>query len=361
MASPSGEIDRWLPRERVLLLVFAAATLIVFYLCYRVALPFVPALTWALVLAVLANPLHERLERRVPNATLAAGIAVALVTLVIALPAAFVVRQAAHEALERTEAARAMLNPETWKATLERYPRLAPLAAWMERQTDLQEDVKRGSAEAAKGVRGLLARTVDIATTALVTVFVLFYFLRDKRRLLRGLQRLVPLAPPEVEQVSEGIHGTIHALVFGTLTVAAVQGTLGGLIFWWLGLPAPILWGAVMALLSILPLIGAALVWVPAAAFLALQGDIDKALILTAWGALAIGLVDNLLYPVLVKNRLRLHTLPVFIAVLGGLFAFGATGVVLGPLILALTIALIDVWRRRMAFNEVESGVDRPA
>lgn len=137
-----------------------------------------------------------------------------------------------------------------------------------------------------------------------------------------------------------------------------MQGTLGGLVFWWLDLPSPLLWGVVMGLLSMLPMLGTALVWVPAAGFLALSGDVDKALILVAFGTFIIGVVDNLLYPLLVKGPMRLHTVPVFIAVLGGLFAFGATGIVLGPLILAVALALLDIWQRRMALGEIEDGVN---
>ena len=104
-----------------------------------------------------------------------------------------------------------------------------------------------------------------------------------------------------------------------------------------------------MALLAIVPILGAFVVWVPAALFLALQGSWGKALILTVWGGSVVALVDNLLYPVLVGNRLRLHTVPVFIAIVGGLALFGASGVILGPVALAITIALVDVWRRRTA------------
>jgi predicted PurR-regulated permease PerM len=137
-----------------------------------------------------------------------------------------------------------------------------------------------------------------------------------------------------------------------------VQGALGGLIFWRLGRPAPLLWGVVMALVAVLPIFGAALVWVPAAAYLLIEGHWEKALVLAAWGAIVIGLIDNLLYPVLMKNRLSMHTVPVFIAAVGGLFAFGATGIVLGPLILAVALALLDVWRRRMRLHEIETGVN---
>jgi predicted PurR-regulated permease PerM len=209
-------------------------------------------------------------------------------------------------------------------------------------------------------VRNVLQRMVDISIATLITLFLLFYFLRDKDRILRTLTQLVPLVPAEADIVRNDVRDAIGAIVFGTLVVAVTQGALGGLMFWWLGLPAPILWGSVMAVLAILPLFGAALVWVPAALFLAIDGDWGKALVLTAWGTVVVGLIDNLLLPMLVKNRLRVHTVVVFIAVLGGLFAFGATGAVLGPLILAIALALVDIWRRRMAQGAIEEGVNKP-
>ena len=141
---------------------------------------------------------------------------------------------------------------------------------------------------------------------------------------------------------------TVHATVYGTLGIALLQGTLGGLIFWWLGLPAPLLWGAVMAVLSVLPVLGAALVWMPVAVFLALQGQWSDAIILTTFGMVVIGLVDNLVYPLIVKGRIRLHAVPVFIAILGGLIMFGVSGIVLGPLLLALTDELVKLWRRHL-------------
>ena len=103
-----------------------------------------------------------------------------------------------------------------------------------------------------------------------------------------------------------------------------------------------------MAFLAILPVMGAAIVWIPAALFLLLEGSWEKALLLTAWGGIVIALIDNVIYPILVKDRLRLHTVPVFIAMLGGLVVFGTAGVVLGPVVLVLTFALIEIWRRRV-------------
>ena len=120
-------------------------------------------------------------------------------------------------------------------------------------------------------------------------------------------------------------------------------------MFWWLDLHAPLLWGSAMAVMSIVPMVGTAIVWGPAAVYLLLQGSPDKALILVAWGFLVIGLVDNILKPSIVKGRLHAHIVPVFVSIVGGLAAFGAAGVIIGPVILSLALALIDIWHDRAA------------
>jgi len=353
--------DSWLTRERLLMLVLVGASVVVGWLCWRLVEPFVPAITWALVLTVLAHPLHERLLSMFKKwPSISAALAAIAVTLAIALPTTLLVRQAGSEAVISIETARKLFDTNRWKLAIERFPQLARVSKWIEREVDLDKQVQQISDEVAKGVPGALRRTMDIAITALVTLFLLFYFIRDKYRILRVLDQLVPLSPSENEQVRNNIRDTLGAVVFGTLAVAVVQGTLGGLMFWWLGFLSPILWGAVMAILAILPLFGAALIWIPAVAYLAIDGDWNKALLLTAWGTLVVGLIDNLLYPLLVKNRLRIHTVPVFISVLGGVFAFGATGFVLGPLVLAVAMALIDIWHRRMALGDIEEGVNEP-
>ncbi len=129
--------------------------------------------------------------------------------------------------------------------------------------------------------------------------------------------------------------------------MAAVQGLLGGLMFAALGLPAPLLWGVVMALLAVVPVLGTFIVWIPASCFLALEGSWGKAVILILWGSLVVGTIDNLLRPVLVGKRLKIHTVPAFMSVIGGLVVFGASGLILGPVILTITIVLLELWPHR--------------
>jgi len=251
---------------------------------------------------------------------------------------------------------RKLADGEQWKHALERFPRLAPLREWIVARVNFDQMGAQG--DVAGNVKSALSNATEFAITLMVTFFLLFFFLRDKVRILAAVQNLLPLAHVESEQVTHKVRDMISAVVYGTLVVALVQGTLGGLMFWWLDLPAPLLWGAVMALVAVLPVFGAALVWIPAAAWLLVEGHWEKALLLALWGSVVIGLIDNFLYPLLMKNRLAMHTVPVFIAAMGGIFAFGATGIVLGPLILAVAFALLDVWRRRMRLHEIEMGVN---
>jgi predicted PurR-regulated permease PerM len=132
------------------------------------------------------------------------------------------------------------------------------------------------------------------------------------------------------------------------LTVALVQGALGGLMFWFLGLPSPLMWGTIMGMMSIVPVLGTFVIWAPAALYLAMQDNYQSALILAAWGAIVIANVDNILYPLLVGSRLQLHNVVAFIAVVGGVVVFGLSGIILGPLIVTLTLFLLDTWHARL-------------
>jgi predicted PurR-regulated permease PerM len=162
---------------------------------------------------------------------------------------------------------------------------------------------------------------------------------------LAWLREISPLSDDEMDQLERRVVDTVEATLYGTVVVAAVQGTLGGLMFWWLGLPMPVLWGLVMGVLAVVPMLGAFVIWLPAALFLALNGELGKAVILAVWGTVVVGGIDNLLYPVLVKDRMRLHTVPAFIAIVGGLLLFGASGLLLGPLVLTVTMFFLEIWR----------------
>jgi predicted PurR-regulated permease PerM len=204
-------------------------------------------------------------------------------------------------------------------------------------------------------VRLSLIGAVELA----LTTFFLFFFLRDQAALLASLRALLPLAPAETQRLLDVARDTIFATVYGKVLVGIVQGMLGGLMFWWLDLPAAWFWAIVMGVLSIIPLLGPPLVWMPAALLLLIAGHWGQALLLMGWGAAVVGLADNVLYPIVVGRYLRMHTVPLLVALIGGVIVFGAVGFFVGPVVLAVTLALLGIWQRReAAASEPTGGTD---
>lgn len=340
------DANEW-PQGRASGLVLMAATVAGVYVCYRLVLPFVPALAWALTFAVLFAPVHRWNEARLKRPNLAAGISVTMVATIVVVPGLLVAGRLVDEAARGTIAIRAAIDSGQWQQVIEAHPRMAPVVGWIERQLDLPALIGSAAAWLTNTSASLVRGSIAQAIAFLLTFYFLFYFLRDRRVAFASLLNLSPLSESEMGQIARRAADAIHATFYGTIVCAAVQGTLGGLMFWWLGLPAPLLWGVIMGLLAIVPVFGAFVVWIPAAAFLALDGHWGKALILSVWGSVVVGGIDNVLYPMLVGNRLRLHTVPAFVSVVGGLVVFGASGVILGPLAVTITLSLLEIWRVR--------------
>ena len=339
-----------LTRERLTTLVLLALTVIALYLCYLIAKPFLPALTWALALGVVARPMHHWIARKIPYRNLAAAASVALVTVLILAPVVLltwqILSQASHYASYLEHIDQAVIE-EHVQDFVSQHPRLESLVEWVRRNVDIEETLRRTFTGAGGDLSSTVSGSIWVGAQLLIALLVLFFLFRDEPQALAAVREVLPLTSEEKDEVLARADDTIHATIYGTVVVAAVQGLLGGLMFWWLGLPAPILWGLVMGLLAIVPYLGAFVIWAPAAVWLAMQGEFGKAIVLTLWGSIVVGLIDNLLYPIMVGKRLRQHTLIAFIAIIGGLAVFGASGIVLGPVIVTMTGALLNIWWRR--------------
>ena len=320
-------------------------TVLGIYLCIRLAAPFLPALAFALALSVLFAPLQIWLEAKLKRPTLTAILSTVTIGVIVVVPLTFVGEQLVVQAANSAELIEGKVKSGEWRRTLEAQPQLAPIANVIAQRIDLAGAMKALtswlSATAGAVVKGSVMQVIGIC----LTFYLLFFFLRDRRFALESLCGLSPLSPAEMDHLFARVGDTIYATVYGTLAVAAVQGFLGGLMFWWLDLPAPLLWGVVMALLAVVPVLGAFVVWMPAAVYLALEGNWVNALILAAWGMFVVGTIDNLMRPVLVGNRLKLHTVLAFMSVVGGLMLFGAAGLILGPVALTITMELLAIWR----------------
>ena len=334
-------------RERVLTFVLAGATLIGLYVCYLIAKPFIAPIAFALALAVATQRPYNWLRARMRSDTAASGVAVVLVTLLIVGPAVTLVTLLIQQASDNVQQLQSGESGADWRATLDRVPFAGELFRWAESRMDLQGQLKQ-LGQAAAGYAGAFLRgSMHVLTQLVIMLFVLFFLYRDRKQAYTSMCQLVPLSNDESNRLFSRVASTILATVNGSITVAVVQATLAGLMYWILGVPAPALWAAATFITALIPVFGTFLVWGPIAVYLAITGSFVKAIILVAWGLVAIGTIDNILYPYLVGDRLRLHTVPTFFSILGGLSLFGPAGLILGPLALAITIALIDVWWER--------------
>jgi predicted PurR-regulated permease PerM len=339
--------DDWRSAARLPTLFLLLLTVLGIVVCYQLAAPFLPALAFAAALAVLFVSLQVWLESKIRNTSVAAIVAVVVIGTIVIVPATFVAQQLVVQASQSAKVVEAKIKSGEWRRTLSAQPQLAPIVDAIEQRVDLQGTAKSLatwlSTTAGSIVKGSLVQLVGFC----LIFYLLFFLLRDRQLVLHALKALSPLTDAEMDHLFTRVADTVYATVYGTLAVSCVQGLLGGLMFWWLGLSAPLLWGVVMALLAVVPVLGAFVVWVPAAIYLALEGNWGQALILSAWGMLVVGTIDNLLRPILVGNRLDLHTVLAFISIVGGLVLFGPAGLILGPVALAVTLVLIDGWRWR--------------
>ncbi|RUW87653.1 AI-2E family transporter [Mesorhizobium sp. M7A.F.Ca.US.010.02.1.1] len=334
--------------KQLRLLGVLAATAIGLYVCYLLALPFLPALTWALVLAIVLLPAHLKVEAKTRNRNLAALISVSVAAVAVGLPLIFVAQQLVREAANGANYLEEIIRGWNPDGFVSDYPRLAGVAVWIKDRLDPAGSVAAFAQWLTGQSTSLLRGSINQVVMFVLTFYLLFYFLRDRERALRWVESLSPLRPLETAYVLSRFAETVHATLIGTVFVAAVQGALGGLMFWWLGLATPVFWGLVMGLLAIVPVLGAFVIWVPAAVYLSLEGAWARAAMLTIWGGVIVAGIDNLLYPMLVGSRLRLHTVVAFIGAVGGIVLFGASGLVLGPAAIAVTISLIDILKKRL-------------
>lgn len=349
--------DDWGSRSHIQTLVLMMMTAVGIYLCYQMAVPFLSALVWALTLAVLFTPLQHWLEMKLKYASMAALISVLVISLMVVVPVTFVTQQLVIQAVQGSQLIEKKVNSGEWRRALETQPRLAPLVDKIERRINLPETVKTLNTWLNNTAGSIFKDSLYQVLGLCLVFYTLFFFLRDRRVALYSIRFMSPLSKAEMSTLFGRVGDTIHATVYGTFAIALVQGFLGGLMFWWLGFSSPLLWGLVMGLLAIVPMLGAFVVWVPAALFLALEGNWGDVLILTLWGMLVVGTADNLLRPILVGSRLKLHTILAFLSVVGGLVLFGSAGIILGPIILTMTITLIEIWLSRIK-AEVELSIE---
>ncbi len=318
-----------------------------------VLLPFYGAVFWAAVLAIVFAPLHTQLLRTLPGRrNLAALIGLLLILLLVLLPLALIAAMLVQEA--SLVYAHIQSGEISFSRYLQRIYEALPgwLTALLNRfglgtsgllQERLTAGLTQGSQYFATQALSLGQNTFDWVMSFFIMLYLLFFFLRDGHQLVRRMREAVPLHTDVKRSLASKFATVIRATVKGNIVVAMVQGALGGFIFWALDLHAPVLWGVLMAFLSLLPAVGAAVVWFPVAVYLMVAGLLVEGGILVAFGVLVIGLVDNLLRPILVGKDTKMPDYVVLLSTLGGIAIVGLNGFVIGPLVAAMFIAAWDL------------------
>ena len=333
--------------RRISMLLFYGALLLLGWLAYRIVEPFLVEIGWALVLAICLDPLQARLRPRL-GPTRTALLLTFLVLVLFVLPVLFAGFALVSEGQGVVTQLRAELSDKggtaawlhtAWEWVRARVPWLPP-----------EDEVIARLEASAGGVAGYMASRAGalvkgVAVTAfnlVITLGLLFFLLRDSTAFAAGLRRALPFGSKQNERLIGLTEELVSASVTATLAISVVQGLVGGVTFALLGIQGAAVWGLVMGILAFLPLVGATLVWLPAAVWLALSGSVTKGIVLLAVGAGIMGSVDNVVRPLLLSGKARMNTLVLLVSLLGGVSAFGFIGIVLGPLVAAIATAVFE-------------------
>ncbi len=324
------------------ILVFTAG-----YLAYLILSPFLKPLAWAGVFAIMLQRPQQKLSSRM-GANRAALVTTLLAAVLIVAPGITLVAMLATEVPEvNTYVQQASLTAprrveQIWQTVRSRSPLPLPESP----AALVREGVQRALRFLAPRAGAVVADLVATLGSLAVMLFTLFFMLRDGHVMSRHVRELLPLPPGQSERLMAETRDLVIASVGAGLLVATAQGVIAGLAFWLLGMNAPVVWGLVTAICSLIPVVGAALVWAPAALWLLLSGEVARGVILLLVGVLGISVADNVLRPLLLSGSTSVNGLVVFLGLLGGVAAFGFVGLVLGPIILVVTGNLIKLLAR---------------
>jgi len=322
------------------------------YLVWLIVEPLWQPLLWAVLLGALLAPANERLARRLGGRIRVATTITLLVSiLLVLLPLTIVMGAVGVQAAHLVQALEAYVPqaPAGAPFDITTLPLLGDAIAWVQEKSGVS--IVQLQEWLVQGVRRLLEvlmrsggtmvmGAVGALVSVLLMVFVLFFVLRDGPAVMRRLTDMVPIEPTRRRRLAQHLTDMTRAVFLGIGLTAVVQGALVGVGFWISDLPSPMVFGVVGVIAALIPLVGATLVWVPGALYLAYQGDYGHAIFLAIWGAVVISMVDNFLRPLLISGRSDVPTLAVFVGVMGGLAAFGFVGLFIGPIVLGLLVAL---------------------
>jgi len=332
-------------------------------------MPYYTAVLWAVILAIIFFPVHRQLERWLRGrSSIAALLTVFLCICLVIIPALIILGSLVQEGTslyQRISSNDIDLNTyltriqDALPTFVDKWLNSLRLGGFAELRARVSSGLMQAGQSVAGGVVSFGQNTLQFFISLGLMLYLLFFLFRDGAALGRTIRHTIPLSDDYTRQFVDKFAAVVRATVKGNIIIAVIQGTIGGLSFWALGIEAALLWGVIMTFLSMLPAVGAVLVWVPAAIWLFLMGAWLKGLILVLIGVLVIGLIDNLLRPPLVGKGTRLPDYVVLISTVGGISLFGISGFVIGPLIAALFISAWSLFTQQQ-HDEKSEPTDKP-
>ena len=354
--------DMRLFEARAFLLLLAGATILFGWLL----LPFFDVILWAVVIGVLFSPVNRALSERFgfgPNLSALVTVLTSLFTII--LPLAWILYSCAVEGIALYE--RLSAGSSSLIEAVDKLSAASPAAVeWLEKYGYSAAQIKGWLSKAALTAGSFLAKNAvaftgsaaHFLTNLALVLYISFFLVRDGKKLRALLIRAMPFGDHREERLFSKFAAVTRATVKGSLLVAMAQGALGGLIFWFLDIRAALLWGVVMTMLSLIPVVGAALIWVPTALYLLATGHYWQGGLLMAYGACVIGLADNILRPVLVGRDTKLPDFLVLLSTLGGFAMFGMDGFVTGPMLAVLFITVWQIFMEECEARKYQNPLD---
>ena len=333
-------------RARFNQLLFYSLVLLTAYLAFVVLQPFLASLAWAAIFAMMFHPVYLQLGRRLgPNR--AALLTTLIAGVLIVGPAVLILSVFAREVPDVIDYLKHVsVTPDQIQRIWDGVRGYSPVELPADPTSMLRHAAQRTLAFLAPRAGVVVADVLSTLAALVIMLFALFFLLRDGHTLARQVRELLPLPEKERDRMIGETRDLVIASVGAGLAVAVLQGTIGGIGFALLGIDAPVIWGVVMTITSLIPIVGAALVWLPTALWLLLSGELTRGIILLIIGGVGISLVDNIVRPLLLSGRSSASGLVVFLGLLGGVAAFGFVGLVLGPIVLVTAGSLLRAFTR---------------
>jgi predicted PurR-regulated permease PerM len=355
-------------KNRATTVFLAGVATLAVYLCYLIAKPFLSPIIAAIVIAIVFFPLYARVHLLIRRRTTAAALSTILVLLMVMVPALVLGIAVSRELTETyqllskqgaTEGAASPYLSQLLEGPLRVIGRYVDLSGFDARATLLRW-LEQASRYLLSIGAAALSNVFSFAVDLVVIFLTLFFLFREETRIRGRTAALLPLSADQVERLFTTVNNTVVANMYGGLAVAVAQGFLTGLAFWALSVPSPIMWGLVTAVASLVPVVGSAMVWVPACIVLVVRGHWGKALLLLAWGAAVVGQVDALVRPYEISKQVKVHTLLLFFALLGGVKAFGIMGLFIGPVVLSVTTAVLGMLEEMNSSSQSNQHDEHP-